>query len=288
MNGLEQELAPNIGKRITASYLVGDGELRQAVSGNPYWSGSFISSKGTVKGSVFDEAISVSENVGKICTAVFAVKSYQGNILVDIKSTPVYEELTDANAGAFIRTSYLPRKKAEEFFGSINADLPPLLGLACDHFLSDPLFWTCPAAVKHHQNYRGGLYEHTYEVVRVVQMAAEFFPVSADLAVAGAILHDVGKISEYEMVSPGVYRRTLWGDSIGHIAGGAIRVADYLKSRTTDDASRATAEALVHIILSHHGQRDWGSPVTPQTPEAHIVHNADRLCAHTAESLSEI
>ena len=134
---------------------------------------------------------------------------------------------------------------------------------------------TAPAAKKYHQAYRHGLLEHSLSVAQGVSAISATFPgIDRDVAVAGALLHDIGKIDAYETVG-GAHDLTDTGKLHGEIPLGYYRVR-----RAIEDIPgfpEEQAEALLHIILSHHGQLEHGSPVVPCTREATLVHMIDNL-----------
>jgi 3'-5' exoribonuclease len=134
-----------------------------------------------------------------------------------------------------------------------------------------------PAAKHYHQAYRHGLLEHSLSVAQGVHAlaAGAMFPgVDHDVAVVGALLHDIGKIEAYSM-DGGAIALTDAGKLLGEIPLGY-----YLVRREIEEIqgfAPATAQALLHIILSHHGQLEHGSPVVPCTREATLVHMIDNL-----------
>jgi 3'-5' exoribonuclease len=134
---------------------------------------------------------------------------------------------------------------------------------------------TAPAAKKYHQAYRHGLFEHSLSVAQGVSAISATFPgIDRDVAVAGALLHDIGKIDAYETVG-GAHDLTDTGKLHGEIPLGYYRVRRAIEDVPGFPAEQA--EALLHIILSHHGQLEHGSPVVPCTREATLVHMIDNL-----------
>ena len=136
-------------------------------------------------------------------------------------------------------------------------------------------FRAMPAAKYHHHAYRHGLLDHSVAVAQLVSAAAVTLPsIDRDLAVTGALLHDIGKIEAYEAVAEGADLGDA-GKLLGEIPLGFHRV------RCAIDAvagfPNRTAEALLHIVLSHHGRLEYGSPVVPCTREATLVHAMDAL-----------
>ena len=132
-----------------------------------------------------------------------------------------------------------------------------------------------PAAKHYHQAYRHGLLEHCLSVAQGVSaMAATFPDIDRDVAVAGALLHDLGKIEAYAMEG-GAIELSDAGKLQGEIPLGYFLVRREIES--IPNFPPETAQALLHIILSHHGQLEHGSPVVPCTREATLVHMIDNL-----------
>lgn len=156
------------------------------------------------------------------------------------------------------------------------------------------LFKEAPGAMIYHHAFIGGLLQHT---LRVVETALEFakksenIHVSIPLVVVGSILHDVGKIEEYEF-SESYIRRTRRGELHGHVILGAMlvdRIGVYLiRKENGRNYWRELLDDVVHIILSHHGRREWGSPIEPALPEAFIVHYADDISAKLDHVLAQL
>lgn len=164
-----------------------------------------------------------------------------------------------------------------------------------ESYFHDPefaaLFRCWPAAVRHHHAYCGGLMEHTVGVLQLCMMAAsQYDNVDRDFVIAGALLHDVGKLSSHAYdKAKGITGMSLEGIAADHIVLGAGQVESRI--RQLADACPNKAECgepcwdrmmalyMVHLIVSHHGTREWGSPVEPSTIEACILHFADNMDA---------
>lgn len=143
---------------------------------------------------------------------------------------------------------------------------------------------TCPAARRHHHAFRGGLLEHTLGVARNAVFLADKYanqypdmqpPLDKDLVVAGAILHDIGKVRELEP-QPAATIYTPEGELIGHILLGRDMVRE---AGAEVDVDADTLLRLEHLIISHQRLPEWGSPKPPMTPEALLVHYADDVDA---------
>lgn len=133
-----------------------------------------------------------------------------------------------------------------------------------------------PAAKRFHHAYIGGLLEHSVDVAEVALSIAATVPgVDRDMIIAGALLHDIGKTDEISSEIGFSYTET--GHMVGHIAAG-VMIID-AAARVVQFLTEADRKSLLHVVLSHHGSRDKGSPVSCATREAVIVHYADELNA---------
>jgi 3'-5' exoribonuclease len=138
-----------------------------------------------------------------------------------------------------------------------------------------PRYRDAPAAKFFHQAYRHGLLEHCLTVAQAVSAISATFPgIDRDVAVAGALLHDIGKLEAYTS-DPFAIDMTDAGKLLGEIPLGYYTVRRAIED--IDGFPADTAQALLHIILSHHGQLEHGSPVVPCTREATLVHMCDNL-----------
>lgn len=170
----------------------------------------------------------------------------------------------------------------------MEADLRELVGtVQCPHLRGlldrvlgpDSEVWAlyrdAPAAKYYHQAYRHGLLEHSLTVAQSVSAISATFPgIDRDVAVTGALLHDIGKLEAYT-ADPMAIDMTDLGKLHGEIPLGYYRVRRLIEDLPGFPARKAAA--VLHIILSHHGKLEHGSPVTPCTREATLVHYVDNL-----------
>jgi len=142
-----------------------------------------------------------------------------------------------------------------------------------------------PAASRNHHAYRSGYLEHVLSVTKTALYLAEKYreyyptmspPLSRDLVVAGAVLHDIGKLRELSSQPHGA-DYTSQGRLIGHILMGRDIVREY--AMQMEDLNSETQLRLEHMIVSHQNLPEWGSPISPHTPEALLVHYADDIDA---------
>jgi 3'-5' exoribonuclease len=169
----------------------------------------------------------------------------------------------------------------QEFIGRVennylNALLTSVFGSG--HVLEK--FKSTPASINHHQNWLGGLLEHTLNVARLCAQTANVHrELNKDLLLTGALLHDIGKVFEYTMGT--VFGRSDEGILRGHIVLGEEYVRNKIKEQL--DFPAELRLKLLHMILSHHGKREFGTPCEPMLPEAVALYFADHLDAQVAE-----
>ncbi len=156
----------------------------------------------------------------------------------------------------------------------------PHLATLIDHFYGDPDFRArltqAPAARRVHHAYLGGLLEHIVEVLTLCDTALALHPeINADLLRTGALLHDVGKLREYTWERDIDY--TDAGRLIGHVVLGDEMVAHVIAHLA--DFPEELSLRVRHMLVSHHGRYEWGSPARPQTVEAIALHHIENLSA---------
>jgi 3'-5' exoribonuclease len=139
----------------------------------------------------------------------------------------------------------------------------------------EPRLRLWPAARAVHHAYRGGFLEHVLTMAEAGRTLAMLYGANADLVVAGAILHDIGKLQELDYDTTTTYTRD--GNLLGHITQGALLVHD--ACRALPDFPDALRAEVLHLIVSHHGERALGSPVEPLSVEAFILSAVDDLDA---------
>lgn len=135
-------------------------------------------------------------------------------------------------------------------------------------------FASAPAARRIHHAYLGGLLEHTYEVLQLSRPLLELYPqIDRDLLLTGILMHDAGKLREFSWETDIEYSDE--GRLLGHVVPGAEMVAEAV--RQLDGFPPELAVRLQHLILSHHGRYEWGSPRRPKTLEAVALYHLDNL-----------
>jgi 3'-5' exoribonuclease len=255
------------GQRVGGVYAVRERELRRKRNGEPWLRLALGDASGSCDAVAWEEA-----------EDLYAVAA---------PGTPVHlTALREASLDEY-RTEDLA-VESEVSFERLESDLRELLVTVQDRqlryllerfFGEDSEIWArfrdAPAAKVYHQAYRHGLLEHTVSVAQAVSAAAAFFPgIDRDVAVTGALLHDIGKTEAYND-DPLAIDLTDAGRLQGEIPLGYYKVRRQIEEIPGFDP--ALVQAVLHIILAHHGSLEHGSPVVPATREAVLVHMIDNL-----------
>lgn len=142
------------------------------------------------------------------------------------------------------------------------------------------LYW--PAAFKLHHAVRGGLLLHTLSIVRLAQAVCGIYPfVDRELLISGAIVHDIAKLSEFTVADSGIATGySVEGNLLGHLAMGAMAIEKYAEKL---GVSRKTAMLLEHMVLSHHGEPEFGAAVRPMFIEAELLSELDLMDSRVYE-----
>lgn len=271
------------GQRVRGVYAVRERELRRKKNGEPWLRLSLGDSTGAAEAVCWEDAEALyalaAPGTPVFVTGVFEVSERWGAKvkLSGLREAEAHEYATEELAAE----SEVSAERLESDLRSLLATVQdPQLRVLLDLFFGEgsetwSRFRDAPAAKVYHQAYRHGLLEHTLSVAQAVSAAANFFPgIDRDVAVTGALLHDIGKIVAYND-DPLAIDLTDAGRLEGEIPLGYYTVRRQIEEIHGFDP--APAQAVLHIILSHHGQLEHGSPVVPATREAVLVHMIDNL-----------
>jgi 3'-5' exoribonuclease len=268
---------------VAQALLVREVEVRSRRDGGEYLKLSLGDRTGSVPAMIWD---GVSE-AREICSPGRIIH-VAGRFSVHPRFGPqlAVQAVREAREGEYARDELVdgPARTARQ----MEADLRELLGtiqnphlrrLLVSIFGEGSSTWTCyrdaPAAKRYHQAYRHGLLEHCLTVAQAVSAISATFPgIDRDIAVTGALLHDIGKLEAYEVQGEAISM-----SDHGRLYG-EIPIGYYLVRRAIerlDGFPSELAQAVLHIVLSHHGSLEHGSPVVPCTREATLVHMIDNL-----------
>jgi 3'-5' exoribonuclease len=270
------------GDQVSASFLVTEKNMTFSQKGTPYLSLRLRDKTGEIDGRVWDRASDFDPlfKKGDFIYIQSRAASFKNTLQLSITSLKKME-ISEVNPPDFnpvsksdIETMY---REMTDFIEQVQN---PFLHELLRSFFTDPntaeRFKLAPAAKGFHHVCLGGLLEHTLSVVRLLAATAgQFTGVDRDLLIAGGILHDIGKIDELSYDN--VIEYSDEGRLIGHIVIG-VEMLDK-KISSIENFPKQLAMKLRHIILSHHGEMEFGSPKRPKTIEALIIHYIDDLDA---------
>ena len=275
-----ENLRPNA--RVRDVFLVGEKKMGLSSSnGAPYVHVTLKDRTGAIKAVKWDADLEAFADInqGDYVLAEGLVTIYKDNPQIRLDSCRKY-------AGATDREDFLPQtsKNIDEMLASVmdlvrsvkQLQLKALL----DRFFADQPFLerfkAAPAAVSVHHAYIGGLLEHTLSVAQMCDLISAQYPeLDRDLLVAGALLHDIGKTEEIAWTHSIEY--TDAGHFVGHVVSGAMQVESAIAS--IPDFDRELKMKFLHLMLSHHGKREYGAPVLPGTREAIALHYIEDMDA---------
>jgi 3'-5' exoribonuclease len=274
------------GQTIDDIYMVKDPILRSTTRGDLYIAMFLMDRTGQLNGRMWQATEAIYKALPKPGFVHIQGRSelYQNNLQIIINNVSVVD------AGDVCVDDFLAKtdKDTKQMFDDIKKIVSrvkhPQLRALAGAFLADTemmdKFCNAPGGMKLHHSYIGGLLEHTHNMLRVAAAILPLYPeVQADLVLAGIFLHDIGKTEElsYDMA----FSYTDSGQLIGHISKSLLMInqkADELRKKGTQ-IDQAVMDAIGHIIISHHGQYEFGSPKLPATAEAFMVYYIDDLDA---------
>ena len=259
--------------------------------GSEYLALTLADATGEVAGRVFEnlDRLRMEFDEGEFVKAQGRLQIYNGRsqfVVETIRRVMLGPDSQDRRDG-FTEAALLPSapRPVDEMWAElerlIDAMATPHLQLLVRRLVGDHgealRIW--PAARAMHHAYRGGLLEHVVSMATTGRLLAEHYGARADLVVAGAILHDIGKLHELQYETTTHYTRD--GNLVGHIALGAVMVSDACRG-VSGFPDELRAEVL-HLIVSHHGARERGSPIEPTSLEAYILAAVDELDARLSQ-----
>jgi 3'-5' exoribonuclease len=276
------------GDKVNQFFLIRKKERRRTRTGKDYLDVSIADRTGTINAKLWSEGLSRFDSLfseGDFAAVSGRVELFQDDLQLTIEQIkgnqhwpPEQLESAGFNLDLLIPCSSWD---SESLWGELlhwveeEIGHPQLKALTLALLQDNEVSWkTWPASKLYHHAYKGGLLEHTCRVVQMARSMLPHFPeVNGDLVLAGAILHDVGKLKELKGFLSA--QSTPEGELCGHLALGWAMIREKARDLAWEDLG--VISQLGHIILSHHGQLEFGSPVLPQTREALMVHMLDDL-----------
>ncbi|WP_419787803.1 3'-5' exoribonuclease YhaM family protein [Pseudodesulfovibrio sp.] len=275
-----RDLTP--GMSVDDTFILSKANQAQSRNG-PYWNLTFQDATGTLDGKIWSpksQEYPVLEP-GTICRAQGFVENFRDRLQLKVDNLFLLD-VTDVDLADFLPTTKIP---PEDLLESVEDMVTQYMRHTpwksfCRKVLGDEeirqRLLVAPGAKTVHHAYVGGLLEHTLHVARACMALCDVYPnLDRQVILAGAIFHDLGKAWELSGGLANDY--TDQGRLMGHILIGQEVLEPFLrKARGLDDSLKLH---LKHLILSHHGEHEFGSPVRPMTPEAFILHFADNIDA---------
>ena len=275
------ELAPNLSG--AAFYLCAGKERRPRRGGEDLLAVQLLDSSGQLPGRVLEavDDLDPQFEAGEFVRVEGRTQLYHGRLQLVIDR--IRRVMESDRAQGFREDACLPSapRPVDEMWRDLLAIVEGVRNPFVKALLEDVLaahedrlkLW--PAAVAVHHAYRGGLLEHVLQVATVARTLAASYGADVDVVIAGAVLHDLGKLRELAVDPATSYTRD--GNLLGHITIGAVLIHDACAA--IPDFPETLRAHIQHLVVSHHGERALGSPAVPMTVEAFILSAADALDA---------
>jgi 3'-5' exoribonuclease len=270
------------GDQVSEIYLCKNKSINKTKAGKTYYAITLQDKTGTIDGKIWDltNAIEHFENLNYI-KIEGQVTTFNSANQLNIKRVRVAEE------SEYDVAEYMPmtKKDIDEMYEELmilvdSVTNQYLSALLLSLFAKDTEFITkfkkSSAAKTMHHNFVGGLLEHSLSVAKICDFMCSLYPnMNRDLLITSALCHDIGKTDELSLFPENDY--TDEGQLIGHIVKGAMMLRDRIKS--IDGFPKVLEDELLHCILAHHGELEFGSPKKPSLIEAVALSHADNMDA---------
>ena len=267
---------------VLGHYLCKFKQSLKTRTGKTYYSLKLQDKTGAADAKVWELTNDIQDfNEGDMIKIDGTALSYQNEIQLKI------HKLRRSQEGEYVLSDYIPttEKNVEEMYAQVVALVESVENIYIKTLLENILIKdkdravalkSHSAAKAMHHGYMGGLLEHILSVVQICDfMSARYKYINRDLLLAGAFLHDIGKIYELSPMPQNEY--TDDGQMLGHIIIGVEMVV--VETMKIPDFPHEIASLIKHLIISHHGEYEFGSPKLPSTSEAILLHYADNMDA---------
>ena len=272
-----KELEPN--RNFTTSFLVRSKEIREKKTGEPYLSLSLSDRTGEIEAKMWDNVADVMDTFERddFVKVKGLIQIYHNRPQLTVHKMRRIED-SEVDYADYFPASARDAAEMWRELRDITAAMSDIhLRSLVNAVLDDPeisqRYRKAPAAKQIHHAWLGGLLEHVLSLCQLCRYAAQHYHVDLDLLLAGAVLHDVGKI--YELSYDRSFSYSTEGQLLGHMVMGLRIVGD--KLRDLPDFPPRLRTLVEHMIVSHHGKYEFGSPKLPQFPEALLLHYLDDM-----------
>jgi len=264
--------------RIDQPLFVAQANPGTTQQGKPYLNLQFRDETGTIVGKLWDvtDAQRTVMKVGTVAHVKAEVLNYREHLQLKVLECMAIADQSQFDMECFVLHG---PKSTDELRAAVNQAIAQLDNFEIKAVVTaiykryDQQFYQAPAAAKNHHEYHGGLATHVVEMLQLGQALCELYPqLDRDMLMGGILLHDIGKI--LELTEGAATEYTSEGNLLGHISISQTIVAETARELDIDPDGE-TMVLLRHMILSHHGSYDFGSPVLPMTMEAEALHFID-------------
>ncbi|WP_100330522.1 3'-5' exoribonuclease YhaM [Bacillus xiapuensis] len=268
------------GQSVECFLLIKSATRSIAVNGNPYLTLILQDKSGDIEAKLWDakeetEKLYQPQTIVKVTGEI---QNYRGRMQLKIRQIRPSNPKDDVQISQFIETAPMKQEEMTEvitqyIFEMKNPHIQRMTRFLLKKHYAE--FLEYPAATKNHHEFVSGLAYHVVSMLRLAKSIAELYPsLNRDLLYAGVILHDLGKV--IELSGPISTSYTAEGNLLGHIS---IMVTEIGKAAEELGIAGEEVMILQHIVLSHHGKAEWGSPKPPMVKEAEVLHYIDNLDA---------
>lgn len=269
-------------EQLSLFLLIKSAEEKKTRNNKPYLAFVFQDTSGEITANFWDATPKDVEQykAGQVIKVEGKREEYNGSPQLRIKNLRLAQDDEPSNPDLYVERAPMNKDKMTEAFNQAifditNANLNRIVRFIMKKYQRD--FFLSPAAKKNHHAYLGGLAYHTMSMLKIARViVSNYDELSPSLLFAGIILHDVAKV--VELSGPTATEYTLEGKLIGHI----VLIHDEISKACHElkiDESHEDVLLLKHLVLAHHGELEFGSPVRPQIPEAEIIHYIDQIDA---------
>ena len=281
----------NDGDRINGQFLISNSAKCLNNAGAAYMNLELKDSSGTINAKKWEASLEDETNlvIGSVIYLEGDVLKYKDSLQMKLLSYSVVDP-KDVDVAKFVKAPPVPKEELIKRFnqyveGIKNEDCRKILDYLIKRL--SPKLFDYPAAVSVHHDYASGLLMHTVSMADIGSYLADYYgDIDKDMLITGILLHDMGKTIEFE--GPVIYKYSLEGKLLGHIS---LMVSEI---RRAAEGLKITGEVpllLEHMVLSHHGSNEFGSPILPLTKEAlllSLIDNLDSKMVFTAKALEGV
>ena len=270
-----------VGDEIDGFYLLTDATVRTSTNGSRFLAATLQDRSGSVALKMWDYTGGIgSDDNGSAVRVRGAVNDFKGTLQLTARMLRLAEEKDHINPEQLVPTAPMdPEQGLEEIRNLLQSLQDDDYRRVAETLFSrnEAVFRTVPAAKSVHHGFRGGLLMHTVNMLRAADYLAELYRevINRDLLLTGTLLHDLAKIREFTLTPLGVVKDySTEGQLLGHLVMGAQEIAAVAEELGTP---KEKSVLLQHLVLSHHGEPDFGAAVRPMCAEAELLHLIDMM-----------